>query len=84
MVINESNNGMLSTREVAKLLNVHTNTVRRWSNCGMLKVCRIGPRRDRRFKYEDVISFLELNYPSNYLNHLVTQAKDEGNEYDQR
>lgn len=84
MVINESNNGMLSTREVAKLLNVHTNTVRRWSNCGMLKVCRIGPRRDRRFKYEDVISFLELNYPSNYLNHLVAQAEDEGNEYDQR
>lgn len=84
MVINEPKNGMLSTREVAELLSVHTNTVRRWSNCGILKVCRIGSRRDRRFRYEDIINFLELNYPSNYLNRLVAQAEDGGNEYDRK
>lgn len=27
----------LSTREVADILNVHINTVRRWSNQGLLK-----------------------------------------------
>ncbi len=57
---------VLAPREVAELLNVHINTVRRWSNRGILKASRIGPRGDRRFKYEDVMSFLETSYPGNY------------------
>jgi excisionase family DNA binding protein len=44
----------LSTGDVARLLNVHTNTVRRWSRSGILKTYRVGPRGDRRFKREDV------------------------------
>jgi len=35
---------MLTTSEVARLLNVHINTVRRWSNQGILKTYRIGSR----------------------------------------
>ncbi len=50
--------GMLTTSEVAHLLNVHINTVRRWSNQGILKAYRIGSRGDRRFRQEDVDSFL--------------------------
>lgn len=50
--------GMLTTSEVAHLLNVHINTVRRWSNQGVLKAYRIGSRGDRRFRQEDVDSFL--------------------------
>ena len=49
---------MLTTSEVAHLLNVHINTVRRWSNQGILKAYRIGSRGDRRFQREDVMSFL--------------------------
>lgn len=49
---------MLTISEVARLLNVHINTVRRWSNQGILKVYRIGSRGDRRFQREDVASFL--------------------------
>lgn len=49
---------MLTTSEVARLLNVHINTVRRWSNQGVLKTYRIGSRGDRRFRREDVASFL--------------------------
>jgi excisionase family DNA binding protein len=49
---------MLTTSEVARLLNVHINTVRRWSNQGVLKTYRIGARGDRRFHREDIISFL--------------------------
>ena len=45
---------LLTTSDAAVLLNVHINTVRRWSNRGILKVYRIGPRRDRRIKIEDV------------------------------
>ncbi len=49
---------MLTTSEVAHLLNVHINTVRRWSNQGILKSYRIGSRGDRRFRREDVTNFL--------------------------
>ncbi len=49
---------MLTTSGVAKLLNLHINTVRRWSNEGILKPYRIGPRGDRRFIKDDVYSFL--------------------------
>ena len=49
---------MLTTSEVAHLLNVHINTVRRWSNQSILKVYRIGSRGDRRFRQEDINRFL--------------------------
>ncbi|MCL0039074.1 helix-turn-helix domain-containing protein, partial [Dehalococcoidia bacterium] len=42
---------MLTTSDVARLLNVHINTVRRWSNQGILKAYRIGSRGDRRFQH---------------------------------
>ncbi len=45
---------MLTTSEVARILNVHINTVRRWSNQGAIKSYRIGSRGDRRFKKGDV------------------------------
>lgn len=50
---------MLTASEVAALLNVHINTVRRWSNQGILKVYRIGSRGDRRFKREDIDRFIQ-------------------------
>jgi len=49
---------MLTTSDVARLLNIHINTVRRWSNQGILKTYRIGSRGDRRFRREDITSFL--------------------------
>ncbi len=49
---------MLTISEVAYLLNVHINTVRRWSNRGIIKAYRIGPRGDRRFRSEDIAGFL--------------------------
>ena len=53
---------MLTTSDVSHLLNVHINTVRRWSNQGVLKAYRIGSRGDRRFKAEDIARFIsELN-----------------------
>lgn len=49
---------LLTTSDVARLLNIHINTVRRWSNQGILKTYRIGSRGDRRFQETDIISFL--------------------------
>jgi excisionase family DNA binding protein len=48
---------MLTTSEVARILNLHINTIRRWSNQGILKAYRIGSRGDRRFKKEDIGEF---------------------------
>ena len=49
---------MMTIEEVARLLNVHTNTVRQWNQRGLLKAYRLGPRGDRRFTEKDVLEFL--------------------------
>jgi excisionase family DNA binding protein len=58
MANNKKIDPMLTTSDVARLLNIHINTVRRWSNQGILKAYRIGSRGDRRFREEDIVSFL--------------------------
>jgi excisionase family DNA binding protein len=57
MANNSNIDPMLTTSEVARILNVHINTIRRWSNQGVLKAYRIGSRGDRRFKREDIAEF---------------------------
>ena len=58
MANDEQMDGMLTVREVARLLHVHPNTLRRWSNKGRIRVYRITPRGDRRFKREDIARLL--------------------------
>ncbi len=62
-MINEDEMGpMLTVREVASLLHIHSNTVRRWSDQGIIRAYRITHRGDRRFKMEDISRFLaEMN-----------------------
>ncbi len=49
---------MLTIKEVSQLLHVYPGTLRRWSNNGLIKSYRITPRGDRRFRKDDVYSFL--------------------------
>jgi excisionase family DNA binding protein len=49
---------MLTVRDVARLLHIHANTARRWSDQGILKSYRITRRGDRRFRQEDIARFL--------------------------
>lgn len=49
---------MLTGSDVAHLLGVHVNTVRRWSNQGILRGYRVCSRGDRRFRREDIDKFL--------------------------
>lgn len=58
MPANQEIKPMLTINEVAQLLNVHINTVRRWSNRGTLRTYRIGRRGDRRFERMDVANLL--------------------------
>ena len=55
---------LLTTAEVAELLNVHVNTVRRWSNKGILETYRIGSRGDRRLRQGDVDKLLRKSQPA--------------------
>ena len=62
MVVDSRMRPMLTVREVATLLHVHTNTVRRWSDRGLIRAQRITERGDRRFNQEEIERFLsELN-----------------------
>ena len=49
---------MLTVTEVARILHVHNNTVRRWSDRGMIRAYCISQRGDRRFIRDDVLNFL--------------------------
>ncbi len=62
-MVNDNQMGnMLTVREVARLLHIHPNTLRRWSNRGRIRAYHITPRGDRRFRREDIARFLaELN-----------------------
>jgi len=64
MANGERMDDMLAVREVARLLHVHPNTLRRWSNSGRIKAYRITSRGDRRFKREDITRFLAQFNPA--------------------
>jgi diguanylate cyclase (GGDEF)-like protein/excisionase family DNA binding protein len=48
----------LSVTKAARLLGVHPNTVRAWSDAGRLRYYRINPRGDRRYRMGDLQRFL--------------------------
>jgi len=75
MQSNSTIEGMLTVSEVAQLLHVHPNTLRRWTNEGRLNAFRITPRGDRRFKKQEVDRFLsELSYLNGDSSRLAIQV----------
>jgi excisionase family DNA binding protein len=52
---------MLTASEVAGMLHLHVNTVKRLGDRGELPFYRVCKRGDRRFLLEDVMSFLGNN-----------------------
>lgn len=48
----------LTLGQVASLLQVHPNTLRNWDKNGTLKAVRIGVKKIRRYKKEDVMKLL--------------------------
>ena len=50
---------LLTLQEACDLLKVHPNTLRQWDRNGTLPAIRIGAKRVRRYKKEDIIKFLQ-------------------------
>lgn len=49
---------LLRISEASEVLNVIPLTLRNWDNKGKLKAIRVGSRRDRRYKREDILKIL--------------------------
>jgi len=50
---------LLTLSEACDMLKVHPNTLRQWDKNGTLPAIRIGTKRIRRYKKQDIINFLE-------------------------
>jgi len=50
---------LLKISEAAKLLNVHSNTLRKWDKKGILVAVRFGERKDRRYRKEDIMKLMD-------------------------
>jgi len=61
---------MLTPKEAGRLIGVHVNTLRRWSDQGILRSYRIGIRGDRRFRREDIVGILKLRETLKNFPHL--------------
>lgn len=52
---------LIGIREAAEMLGINPETLRRWDNEGRLTAVRIGKRKDRRYKMEDIQKIIESN-----------------------
>lgn len=50
---------LLRISQTAELLSVSPWTLRLWDKNGKLKPVRVGTRKDRRYKREDILKILE-------------------------
>ena len=54
MAKTNNNKILLSIGEVAKLFGINKDTLRNWEKKGLITPLRIGPRKDRKYKPEDI------------------------------
>lgn len=58
---------LLTLKEACALLKVHENTLRQWDAKGILPAVRIGEKKLRRYKKEDIMKFLSKKTWTNFL-----------------
>src|SRR5258708_19084566 len=49
---------LLTTREAARFLRASEASLRRWADAGLLPASRVGRRRARRFREDDLLRFM--------------------------
>jgi len=70
---------MLTVGEVARMLQIHENTVRRWSDRGILKAYRFGIRGERRFVKEEVEALIAKRTKNNNGDERIPNKMSERN-----
>lgn len=50
---------LLTLQEACDILKCHPNTLRQWDKNGILPAIRIGVKRVRRYRKEDILKFLQ-------------------------
>jgi excisionase family DNA binding protein len=50
---------LLRIKEAAEMLGINPETLRRWDNQGRLQAVRMGKRKDRRYRLEDLQKIIE-------------------------
>jgi DNA-binding transcriptional MerR regulator len=50
---------LLTLQQTCELLQCHPNSLRQWDAKGILVAVRIGVRRDRRYRRDDILRFIE-------------------------
>lgn len=49
---------LLTLQEACAILKCHPNSLRQWDKKGILVAVRIGERKDRRYRKEDIMKLL--------------------------
>lgn len=50
---------LITLKEACKILKVHPNTLRAWDKKGILVAVRLGERKIRKYKVEDIKKLIE-------------------------
>ena len=50
---------LVTLKDACDMLSCHPNTLRMWDEKGILKAVRIGQRKDRRYRKEDLLKLLK-------------------------
>ncbi|MEM8744755.1 MAG: MEDS domain-containing protein [Pseudomonadota bacterium] len=69
---------LLNIKEAAAFLKVSEASLRRWTNSGMLACLRLGAKRERRFRLEDLNDFLENRHGTGNAVSEPSTSKQEG------
>lgn len=69
---NDRESDLLTITQAAALLNVSAVSLRRWTDSGRLQCLRVGARRERRFRREDLLALLEREAGANGRDPMST------------
>jgi len=76
-----NSNKLVNINEAAKILGVSKLTLRKWDNSGALKAIRIGNRKDRRYKKEDLDKISKKESPSKEVDIKLLKEYIDKNEF---
>jgi len=66
---------LLKLKEAAEILSVHPNTLRLWDRKGILIAVRIGEKKIRRYRLEDIKKFIKKKWVSSKMEPTVRKNR---------